>query len=153
MAGVQGIGGVFIDSADARRLAGWYEDVLGVKMEAHPEGIGFYRVFPTRDVDTSVVRENPVFAIHQAKEKLADTGRGFMLNLRVDDLRGFLEQLRARGVPVEARVLEWERGKHGWIRDLDGNRVELYEETRRDDPRQEPGAGAPHARICAGGGP
>jgi hypothetical protein len=24
--------------------------------------------------------------------------------------------------------LEWERGKHAWITDLDGNRVELYEE-------------------------
>jgi hypothetical protein len=29
-----------------------------------------------------------------------------------------LEALRDKGVQVEARVLEWERGKHGWIRDL-----------------------------------
>lgn len=128
MATVQGIGGVFIDSDDAARLAGWYEEMLGIGMEAHPDGVGYYHVFPTRDVDTAILRENPVFAINQAKEPLAAVGRGFVLNLRVDDLHGMLVQLRASGVVVEEHVLEWERGKHGWIRDLDGNRVELYEE-------------------------
>lgn len=128
MARVEGIGGVFIDSEDAGRLARWYEEVLGVKMDGHPDGIGYFHVFETRDVQTSVLRENPVFAINQAKEPLAQTGRGFVLNLRVDDLHAFLEELRGKGVVVEDRVLEWERGKHGWIRDLDGNRVELYEE-------------------------
>jgi catechol 2,3-dioxygenase-like lactoylglutathione lyase family enzyme len=128
MAQVEGIGGVFIESDDAAGLAGWYEDVLGVQMEAHPDGIGYYRVFPTRDVESSSIRENPVFAINQSQEQLAETGRGFMVNLRVDDLGEFLEQLRSKEVQIEDRLLEWERGRHAWIRDLDGNRVELYEE-------------------------
>lgn len=128
MADVRGIGGVFIYSDDATRLARWYERVLGIEMEAHPDGIGYYRVFPTRDIDTAGIRENPVFAINQAQEKLAETGRGFLLNLRVDDLAEFLEQLRSKGVEIEEGILEWERGKHAWIQDQDGNRVELYEE-------------------------
>jgi len=128
MAEVKGIGGVFIYSNDATQLAVWYERVLGIEMEAHPDGIGYYRVFPTRDIETSSPRENPVFAINQAQEKLAEKGRGFVLNLRVDNLAEFLEQLRSRGVEIEDRILEWERGKHAWIRDRDGNRVELYEE-------------------------
>ncbi len=128
MASVKGLGGVFIDSDDATALAGWYEEVLGIEMESHPDGIGYYCVFQTRDVETSVIRENPVFAINHAKEKLADKGRGFVINLRVDDLDAFLEQLRAQGVAIEERILEWERGKHAWIQDRDGNRVELYEE-------------------------
>ena len=128
MAKVQGIGGVFIESDDAARLAGWYEEVLGIEMEPHPNGTSYFRVFQTRDVDTAVVRENPVFAVHQATERLPEESRGFVLNLRVDDLREFLDQLRTRGVEIEKRVLEWDGGKHAWIRDLDGNRVELYEE-------------------------
>ena len=128
MTGVKGIGGVFIYSQDAARLAKWYEDVLGVELEAHPDGIGYYRVFPTRDAETSVLRENPVFAINQAEGPLAGEGRGFVLNLRVEDLDAYLELLRSRGVEVEEKLLEWERGRHAWIRDLDGNRVELYEE-------------------------
>ena len=125
---VEGIGGVFIDSENAGRLARWYEETLGIPMEAHPDGIGYYHVFMTRDAGSSLLRENPVFAINQAKDPLAKTGRGFVLNLRVDDLDTFLTRLRQIGVAVEERVLVWERGKHGWIRDLDGNRIELYEE-------------------------
>ena len=93
-----------------------------------PDGNGYYCVFPTRDAQTSILRENPVFAINQAREPLAEKGRGFVLNLRVDNLHDFLERLHAAGVQVEERILEWERGKHGWIRDLDGNRLEIYEE-------------------------
>ena len=132
MAQVEGIGGVFIHSNDATRLAGWYEKVLGIKMEAHPNGIGYYRVFPTRDVDTGILRENPVFAINHAEEELAEKGRGFVINLRVDNLYEFLEMLRSREVEIEEKILGWERGKHAWIRDLDGNRVELYEEILPD---------------------
>jgi catechol 2,3-dioxygenase-like lactoylglutathione lyase family enzyme len=128
MADVEGIGGVFIYSDDATQLAVWYERVLGIEMEAHPDGIGYYRVFPTRDIETSSVRENPVFAINQAQEKLAERGRGFVLNLRVDNLAEFLEQIRSKGIEIEDRILEWERGRHAWIRDRDGNRLELYEE-------------------------
>jgi len=128
MADVQGVGGVFIYSNDAARLANWYQTALGIDMQPHPDGDKYFKVFPTRDVETSVVRENPVFAIYQADNKLSEEGRGFMLNLRVADLARLLEQLRTRGVPVEPKIVEWERGRHAWIRDLDGNRVELYEE-------------------------
>jgi catechol 2,3-dioxygenase-like lactoylglutathione lyase family enzyme len=128
MAAVQGIGGVFIDSNDAARLARWYEETLGIAMEANPDGSGYYHVFTTRDVETSVVRHNPVLAINQAPEPVAGQGRGFVLNLRVEDLYAFLEQIRAQDVLVEDRLIEWEGGKHGWIRDLDGKRLELYEE-------------------------
>ena len=29
---------------------------------------------------------------------------------------------------MDEQRIAWEGGKHGWIRDLDGNRLELYEE-------------------------
>jgi catechol 2,3-dioxygenase-like lactoylglutathione lyase family enzyme len=130
MTNVQGIGGVFIYSTDAARLAHWYQAVLGVELEAHPDGDKYFKVFVTRDAESAALRENPVFAIYQAEGPLAESGRGFMLNLRVRDLSQLLEQLRTRGVEVEPNTLEWARGKrkHAWIRDGDGNRVELYEE-------------------------
>lgn len=128
MASVQGIGGVFIESMDAGRLAGWYQEVMGISMEAHPNGRDYFHVFSTRDAESGVLRENPVFAIYQAREALAEEGRGFTLNLRVDDLEGFLDVLRSKGVELDGEVLVWEQGKHAWVRDGDGNRVELYEE-------------------------
>ena len=128
MAHIQGIGGVFISSPDATRLASWYERVLGIELEAHPDGSGYYHVFRTRDAESGVTRHNPVFAINQATAELPAADRGFVLNFRVDDLDRFLEHLRAQGVEIEDGILEWERGKHAWIRDPDGNRLELYEE-------------------------
>lgn len=138
VASVQGIGGVFIESEDATALASWYERILGIELETHPAGTGYYHVFSTRDLVTSVVRENPVLAINQSHERLARTGRGFVLNLRVDDLAEFLDQLRSLGIEVEDRILEWERGKHGWIHDPDGNRIELYEEILAEPPESRP---------------
>jgi catechol 2,3-dioxygenase-like lactoylglutathione lyase family enzyme len=128
MASVKGIGGVFIESNQAEKLAEWYQAVLGIEMKAHPDGIGYYKVFLTRDIGTSVIRENPVFAINHSQEELPASGRGFTLNLRVDDLDQFLEELREKDISIEEKILVWERGKHAWIQDLDGNRVELYEE-------------------------
>jgi len=128
MTGVQGIGGVFIYSNDAAKLADWYQAILGVEMERHPDGDKYFKVFATRDVESSALRENPVFAIYQTHEELAPNGRGFILNLRVANLSTALEQLRAQGIEIEPKILEWAHGKHAWIRDGDGNRVELYEE-------------------------
>ena len=81
MTRVEGIGGVFIDSNDAAALAAWYQEALGIDLHAHSDGSGYYRVFFTRDAEHSFLRENPVFAINQAKQPLAETGRGFTLNL------------------------------------------------------------------------
>ena len=134
MAKVAGIGGVFIDSDNAVRLTKWYEAFLGIEMVAHPEA-GSYKVFQTRDLEGSFVRENPVFAINQAKEPMAKNGRGFTINLRVDNLDEMLAQLREKGVSIEEKTIEWEGGKHAWIRDLDNNRIELYEELFEGKPR------------------
>ncbi|MCB0008323.1 MAG: hypothetical protein KDE04_17785 [Anaerolineales bacterium] len=137
MAEVQGIGGVFIDSQDAVALARWYEEVLGIQMEGHPDGSSFYRVFPTRDAASGILRGNPVFAINQAEGDLATGSRGFTLNLRVDDFEAFMADMRTKGVAVDDNVIIWEQGKHGWIRDLDGNRIELYEELFPDGSAEE----------------
>lgn len=126
---VEGIGGVFIQSVDPGALAAWYRAHLGMEFEDDPDGGSFYVVFQTRDVHTTEVRENPVFAIEPITGLLAERDqRGFTLNLRVRNLDEVMAGLTAAGVDVEERTVVWEGGKHGWMRDLDGNRVELYEE-------------------------
>ncbi len=100
---------------------------MGLQLERHSGGEGFYQVFSTRDPETSVLRANPVFAIQPSNDPLSARGRGFIINLRVDDLAGFLDQLRRRGVSSEP-VVEDPYGLFSAIADLDGNRIELYEE-------------------------
>ena len=127
VAEVKGIGGAFILSENPEQLADWYRDVMGLQLEAHSGGKGFFQVFSTRDSETSILRANPVFAIQPSNEKLAVHGRGFIINLRVDDLAVFLNQLRERGLSSEP-IVEEPYGLFSAVADLDGNRVELYEE-------------------------
>lgn len=129
MASVKGVGGVFINSLDSAKLATWYKEILGIEMEAHPQGKGYFHVFWTKDAESGVLRENPVFAINQLEEGAQKpVPGGFVINLRVDDLVAYLELLQSKGVQHEGRLVEWERGKHAWISDPEGNQVELYEE-------------------------
>jgi catechol 2,3-dioxygenase-like lactoylglutathione lyase family enzyme len=129
MGTVEGIGGVFLDSNDAPALADWYRRHLEIDFEEHPDGGSFFFVFRTRDLVTKKIRENPVIAINQTGTDLAPAEqRGLTINLRVADLEHTLGRLIAAGVEVEEEKNAWEGGKHGWIRDLDGNRIELYEE-------------------------
>jgi len=126
---VEGLGGVFLESNDASALADWYHRHLDIDFARHPEGGSFYVVFRTRDLVTGEIRENPVFAINQTDTPLATPRqRGVTVNLRVADLEGTLSRLAGEGVEVDEQRIAWEGGKHGWIRDLDGNRLELYEE-------------------------
>ena len=136
MARVEGIGGIFIHSEDPEALAAWYDEHLGVGFIAAqgvgldaPEEQSFFRVFHTRDIETSMIRENPVFAINRASGQLAPGAeRGHVIGLRVDDIDAVLEHLSSHGIEPETDVLAWEGGKHARVRDPDGNLVELYEE-------------------------
>ncbi len=101
-------------------------------MEVHPDGASFYKVFRTRDLQNGVVRENPVFAINPTYDVTNTVQRDYMLNLRVDNLDEYLGQLRTLDVTIEEKILEWDGGVHAWIWDLDGNRIELYEEIFMD---------------------
>jgi predicted enzyme related to lactoylglutathione lyase len=50
-----------------------------------------------------------------------------MVNFRVADLHGLLEQLRAEGVTVDDKTEDSEYGRFGWVMDPEGNRIELWE--------------------------
>jgi predicted enzyme related to lactoylglutathione lyase len=48
-------------------------------------------------------------------------------NLQVDDLDGVLDRLIAEGVTVDPKRESYDFGKFGWLTDLDGNRIELWQ--------------------------
>ena len=52
-----------------------------------------------------------------------------MINLRVDDLDGFVADLKAKGVDVLDSVDEG-YGKFAWLLDPDGVKIELWEQVQ-----------------------
>lgn len=50
-----------------------------------------------------------------------------MQNFRVHDLEGLLKKLAKEGVTIIGEMETYDYGKFGWILDLEGNKIELWE--------------------------
>ena len=50
-----------------------------------------------------------------------------MMNFRVENLEELLKALKAEGVQIIGYIQSVEEGKFGWIVDLEGNKIELWE--------------------------
>lgn len=123
MAKATGLGGVFLRARDPKGLMAWYAEHLGLQVTdwggvvfewdecPAPEGHGVtvWSLFPS---DTNY---------------LGDSGQQAMLNFRVDDLDALLAELAAKGVWIDPNRQDEENGRFAWIKDGEGNRVELWE--------------------------
>lgn len=72
-------------------------------------------------------RLDGVFAFKADTQYFDPSAKEFMLNLRVENLDAVLEILRAEGVRVFDQREDGDYGKFGWILDLEGNKIELWE--------------------------
>ena len=61
-----------------------------------------------------------------------------MINYRVDNLSGLIEQLRRAGVAIQKGPENHENGRFAWIMDPDGNKVELWEPKLWNDANKTP---------------
>jgi catechol 2,3-dioxygenase-like lactoylglutathione lyase family enzyme len=121
---IRGIGGIFIYSPDAKALVAWYTQHLGIEFQYEPEEGSYYRDF-VLPIDPDYGREErEVFAIRQGDG--TSSGKRFVINLRVTDLGKILESLKAEGVEIE-RSQDYVYGRFAWVRDADGNELELFE--------------------------
>lgn len=126
VAKVNGIGGVFIYANDARSLSEWYGRHFGLEFTSLDSGKTFYLDFHYRNDKDPAKRERTVFSIMSAEKRLPAERREFMVNYRVEDLDRFLEQLKRSGIEIE-KTEEYEYGRFAWIRDPEGNRIELWQ--------------------------
>ena len=122
MAKVTGIGGVFFKTDDPKALAAWYRDHLGLELQPWGGAVLKWPGDPADDGGLTVwhlaARESDWFAPSEAT---------FMINYRVDDLEGLLEQLKASGIDVVKGPETHENGAFAWVMDPAGNKVELWE--------------------------
>jgi predicted enzyme related to lactoylglutathione lyase len=123
MAGITGLGGVFIKANDPKALADWYQQYLGINFNGN-----VYTDFSFTGPDGKVTPGSNVLSFFKADSPyFAPSEKPAMLNLRVNDLMEFLKQLKSKGVTVVGDPLDEEYGKFGWILDLEGNKIELWE--------------------------
>ncbi|MEM1053605.1 MAG: VOC family protein [Pseudomonadota bacterium] len=121
---ITGLGGVFYVAKDPEATRAWYREKLGVDGEYGPQ-------FSWAEEPM----KNPYSLISQFKddEYIKPGTGGFMINLRVTDLDGFVELLKSRDVEVLDMADEG-YGKFAWILDPNGVKIELWEQVIDETP-------------------
>lgn len=121
---ITGLGGVFYVTADPETTRKWYRDILGVDGTYGPQ-------FAWADEP----KTNPYSLIsHFKDDDYIKPGKGgFMINLRVHDLDGFLDVLKQKGVDILDSVDEG-YGKFAWLLDPNGVKIELWEQVAEELP-------------------
>ena len=121
---VLGMGGLFFRARNPEELGAWYVKHLGVGPGCSSDPL---------------VEANPWVWTAQGGplvfSPFADTSdyfaadKSFMINLRVSDLDGLLQDLRVAGIEIITKA-EWnhpETGRFARIHDPEGNAIELWE--------------------------
>lgn len=118
MAKITGLGGVFYVAEDPEATRAWYRDTLGID---GPYGPQLDWSEETGDKPYSLIS-------HFKDDEYIKPGKGgFMINLRVDDLDGFVAQLKDKGADVLDSVDEG-YGKFAWLLDPNGVKIELWQQ-------------------------
>ena len=106
MAKIKGIGGVFFNlKGDESELLKWYQEVLGLEVTEY--GIAAQM---DQDVLVTLKRQNA----------------NAFINFIVDDIHGFMEQLKHKNVEITQDIVEYEYGLFSQIKDIAGNVIELF---------------------------
>lgn len=117
---VTGIGGIFFKSKDSKALVAWYGKHLGLKTDDY--GATFWwKDKNGNDCSTQWSPFSEDTTYFQPSEKQ------FMQNFRVHDLDTLLVKLKAEGVTIVGETETYDYGKFGWIMDIEGNKIELWE--------------------------
>ena len=119
---VTGIGGIFFKSQDPGKIKDWYKTHLGFGMQ--PYGAKFdWR----QESDTSKKGYTLWAPFPEKTKNFEPSQRDFMIDYQVEDIRGFVENLKTQGVTVLDTIETYEYGKFVHILDLEGNKIELFE--------------------------
>ena len=117
---VTGLGGFFFKTKDPDHIKEWYKKHLGIPTDNY--GWTFWwKDENGRDCSTQWSPFKMDTKYFEPSEK------PFMMNFRVENLRELLAALREEGVQVVGEIEEYDYGKFGWILDLEGNKIELWE--------------------------
>lgn len=116
---VTSIGGIFFKCKDPRSMRQWYETHLGLNTNQY--GAVFEWRHATDSTRKGFTQWSPF------KESTTYFAKDFMINYRVADLEGLVEELTKEGVTVVDTIQSVDYGKFVHILDIEGNKVELWE--------------------------
>jgi predicted enzyme related to lactoylglutathione lyase len=123
MAKATGLGGVFLRARDPKKLMAWYAEHLELPVTDWGGVVFVWDECPAPEGHGATV-----WSLFPADTKyFGESDQQLMLNFRVDDLDALLAELAAKEVWIDPKRQEEANGRFAWIKDGEGNRVELWE--------------------------
>ena len=121
---VTGLGGIFFKCKDPKKMKEWYKTHLGLNTN------DYGATFEWREAEDSTKKGSTIWSPFAETTKYFEPStREFMINYRVENLEGLVEQLKTEGVTIVDKIESYDYGKFVHIIDLEGNKVELWEPT------------------------
>lgn len=119
---VTGIGGIFFKCQEPDKTRDWYRDNLGLVTNEYGS------LFEFRNSDHPNQKEYLQWSTFSQNTKYMEPSSSeFMINYRVENLEGLLQDLQEKGVKIIGEVQEFEYGKFAHIMDPEGHKIELWE--------------------------
>lgn len=119
---VTGIGGIFFFSDDPNKTKAWYEKHLGLAIDDWGSSFEFRNTH--RPDEINYLQWSP---FERNSDYFNPSKKEFMINYRVQNIVGLVEQLKADGVEVLDEISYYDYGKFVHIMDNEGNKIELWE--------------------------
>lgn len=119
---VTGIGGIFFKCKDPKKMTEWYAKHLG--LDTNPYGATF-EWYEGADSTKKAQTQWTPFA--ENTKYFEPSTKDFMINYRVENLVGLVEELKKEGVTIVDTIETYDYGKFVHILDAEGNKVQLWE--------------------------
>lgn len=119
---VTGVGGIFFFCENPKETREWYKKNLGI--DTNDYGASFESRNMQNPDEINILQWSP---FKQGSDYFAPSKKEFMINYRVQNIEGLLEQLRQNGVTILGEIQSYDYGKFLHIMDAEGNKIELWE--------------------------
>ncbi len=129
---VTGLGGVFFKCANPQAMNDWYAQHLGLATS------DYGTAFEWRQADNAAKKGVTTWATFaQDTAYFNPSAKPFMINYRVADIIGLVEELRKANVTIVDEIAEYAYGKFVHVLDPEGNILELWEPAEEGTPDEE----------------
>lgn len=119
---VTGIGGIFFFTDNPKDTREWYSKNLGFDVN------DWGSTFESRNIENpdeiNALQWSP---FKKGDEYFAPSKKDFMINYRVQNIEGLVNQLKENGVTVLDEIATYDYGKFVHILDAEDNKIELWE--------------------------
>lgn len=119
---VTGIGGIFFFSEDTKKTKEWYAENLGLAVNDYGSSFEFRNAHHPDEIN--YLQWSP---FQKGNQYFEPSKKEFMINYRVQNIKGLLKKLKANGVNILDDIETFDYGKFVHIMDDEGKKIELWE--------------------------